>query len=159
MTAWMGLFTNVVLPALMIVVLGIGIGGYNERKHFRSLARREKHYKHIRVNNLKRIDDASSCVRGQLVIGSVVIATDTFKSFVTGLRNLVGGEMKAAQKLLVRARREALLRMLAEADTLGSNEVWNVRFGFSNISQMRGRGGGMQVELYAYGTAVVRQTS
>ena len=68
----------------------------------------------------------------------------------------MGGEMKSAQKLMNRARREALVRLLEQADRRGATEVWNVRFGFSNISQMRGRRGAMQVEILAWGTAVRR---
>ncbi len=39
----------------------------------------------------------------------------------------------------------------------GAHEVWNVRFGFSNIQQMSGNRGAMSVELIAYGTAVRRK--
>ena len=85
-----------------------------------------------------------------------MIATDTFKSWVTRLRNLVGGEMRAARSLMLRARREALLRMLREAEAGGATEVWNVRYEFCSISMMRGSTGAMQVEMLAWGTAVRR---
>jgi uncharacterized protein YbjQ (UPF0145 family) len=91
-----------------------------------------------------------------MVGGQVVVATDYFKTFVTALRNIVGGEMRAAQTLLSRARREAILRMIGEARRLGATEVHNVRFAFCNITQLSGNKGAMAVEIYAYGTAVVR---
>ena len=48
------------------------------------------------------------------------------------------------------SRRQAVDRMLAQADQLGANAVVNVRFATSSISQGA-------AELYAYGTAVVAE--
>ena len=142
---------------VLMIPVGFFVGGAQERRHLRSLDQREGALSYLTVNNLKRVTDPDTVRQSAMVVGQVVIATDYYKSFVTSLRNLVGGEMKAAQSLLLRARREAQLRMLEEAVRIGAQEVWNVRFGFSNIAQMRGRQGAMQVELLAYGTAVVRQ--
>ena len=142
---------------IFFVALGIFIGGYRERRHFKSLERREAATKHIQVTNLKRIPDEDSVRDTKMVDGEVVIATDYFKSIATAMRNLVGGEMRAAQSLLIRARREAVLRMIDNAQSFGAEEIWNVRFAFSNISQMSGNKGAMAVEIYAYGTAVVRK--
>jgi uncharacterized protein YbjQ (UPF0145 family) len=146
----------IALPVLGILILGVGVGGYNERRHLRDLAAREQAVRHIRVNNLRHVTDADAVAAAGLVMGNVVIATDYFKSFATALRGLVGGEMRAAQMLMTRARREALLRLLEQAHAGGATEVWNVRFGFSNISQMRGKRGAMQVEVIAWATAVRR---
>jgi uncharacterized protein YbjQ (UPF0145 family) len=63
--------------------------------------------------------------------------------------------MRAAGSLMVRGRREALCRMLEQARRMRATEVCNVRFGSSSISQMRGKRGAMQVEVIAWGTAVV----
>ncbi len=54
-------------------------------------------------------------------MGSVVIATDYFKVFAAGLRNLFGGEMKTYRTLMGRARREAIVRMLEQAQELGGD--------------------------------------
>ena len=54
----------------------------------------------------------------------------------------------ADTELLIEARRQALERMLAQAEQLGANAVVNVRFTTSAITQGA-------AELYAYGTAVV----
>ncbi len=139
-----------------LLVLGILAGGANERAHFRRLARAERELSHIRISNLKRVADPGGVRDARLVLGQVVIATDTFKTWATGLRNLVGGEMHLARRLMVRARREATVRMLREAEALGATEVWNVRYTFCSISMMRGRSGAMQVEILAFGTAVHR---
>ena len=144
------------IVVLVLLALGIFAGGWNERRHLRALALREEGFRDIVVNNLKRVSDPDTVRRAEFVSGNVVIATDYFKSFATKLRNLVGGEMGAALSLMGRARREALLRLLAEARSIGAAEVWNVRFQFCSISQMSGNKGAMSVEIVAYGTAVVR---
>ena len=145
------------LPTLALLGLGVSVGGFRERRHFKQLALREVAAKDIRVNNLKRISEPETVKRTSLVGGQVVIASDYFKTLATLLRNLVGGEMKAAQSLMVRARREALLRMIDEARRLDAKEIWNVRFAFCNITQLSGNKGAMSVEVYAYGTAVTRE--
>jgi uncharacterized protein YbjQ (UPF0145 family) len=142
--------------ALGLLILGILAGGANERAHFRRLDRNEGRLEYIRICNLKRVSNPETVSSSRMVMGQVVIATDSFKSWLTGLRNLVGGEMKAARSLMIRARREAVVRMMEEAATLGATEIWNARFGFCSISMMRGRGGAMQVEVVAWGTAVSR---
>ena len=65
-----------------------------------------------------------------------------------GLKNLVGGELRAYTELMTEARREAMERMLAQARELGANAVVNVRFTTTNVASGA-------AELYAYGTAVV----
>ena len=141
---------------LVLLTLGIFVGGLNERRHLRDLARREGAFRAMVVNNLRHVSDPDTVRRAEMVSGNVVIATDYFKTFATRLRNLVGGEMRAALSLMTRARREALLRLLAEARSIGATEVWNVRYEFCSISQMSGKRGAMSVEIVAYGTAVVR---
>ncbi len=83
-----------------------------------------------------------------LVSGNTVRAKHFGRDFAAGLKNIVGGELKGYTELLTEARREALSRMLAQAQQLGANAVLNVRFSTSAITQGA-------AELYAYGTAAV----
>ena len=83
-----------------------------------------------------------------LVQGNTIRAKHLGRDVVAGLKNLVGGELVGYTELLVEARRQALERMLAQAEQLGANAVVNVRFTTSAITQGA-------AELYAYGTAVV----
>ncbi len=83
-----------------------------------------------------------------LVQGNTVRAKHVGRDFMAGLKNIVGGELKGYTELLVDARREAVSRMLAQAQELGANAVVNVRFSTSSITAGA-------AELYAYGTAVV----
>ena len=83
-----------------------------------------------------------------LVQGNTIRAKHLGRDMVAGLKNLVGGEIRGYTELLIEARRQALERMLAQAEQLGANAVVNVRFTTSAITQGA-------AELYAYGTAVV----
>lgn len=86
-------------------------------------------------------------VRG-LVQGNTVRTKHAGKDILAGFKNLVGGEVRGYTELLTEARREALERMLAQAQQLGANAVINVRFTTSSVTAGA-------AELYAYGTAVV----
>jgi len=83
-----------------------------------------------------------------LVQGNTIRAKHVGRDVMAGLKNLVGGELKGYTELLIEARRQALERMLAQAEQLGANAVVNVRFTTSSVAQGA-------AELYAYGTAVV----
>lgn len=81
-----------------------------------------------------------------LVQGNTVRSKHFGRDFAAGLKNLVGGELKGYTELLTEARREALERMMAQAEQLGANAVLNVRFTTSAVTSGA-------AEMYAYGTA------
>ncbi len=83
-----------------------------------------------------------------LVQGSTVRSKHVGKDILAGLKNIVGGELKAYTELLQESRAEATDRMTQQAQALGANAVLNIRFSTSSISQGA-------AELFAYGTAVV----
>ncbi|MGH9001193.1 MAG: YbjQ family protein [Acidimicrobiia bacterium] len=83
-----------------------------------------------------------------LVQGNTIRAKHLGRDIGAGLKNLVGGELKAYTELLTEARQQAVERMLDQATALGANAVVNVRFTTSQVA-------GGAAELYAYGTAVV----
>lgn len=139
-----------------LLVMGFSVGAITERRHLASLTRREADYTQFPVTNLKRITQPETVREASLVMGDAVIATDYFKSFAARLRNIVGGEVKTFDKLLKRARREALLRLLDDARAIGATEVWNVRFETSNIASASNKNPAVSVEIFAFGTAVRR---
>lgn len=87
-----------------------------------------------------------------LVQGNTVRAKHVGRDIIASLKNIVGGELKGYTELLVESRREALSRMLAQAQELGANAVVNVRFATSSITAGA-------AELYVYGTAVLIEES
>ena len=83
-----------------------------------------------------------------LVQGNTVRAKHVGRDIAAGLKNIFGGELSGYTELLVESRREAVSRMIAQAEELGANAILNVRFATSSITAGA-------AELYAYGTAVV----
>jgi uncharacterized protein YbjQ (UPF0145 family) len=82
-----------------------------------------------------------------LVQGNTVRSKHAGRDIAASFKNLVGGELKGYTELLTDSRRDALKRMLAQAEELGANAVVNVRFSTSAITAGA-------AEMYAYGTAV-----
>lgn len=136
----------------VLVTLGYFFGRRAEKKHFKNLVEREQ-----QMNQLPAMASRMPPQDGKydqvLVSGSVVIANDYFKTFVAGLRNLFGGRLTTYESLLDRARREALLRMKEEADKLGADLVFNVKYETSNISGQSSKKPPI-IEAHAYGTAL-----
>lgn len=82
-----------------------------------------------------------------LVKGNTIQSKNSGRDFTQGLRQIVGGELKAYTDMMSKARDEALERMVQEAETLGADAVVNVRF--ASAAVMAGA-----AEILAYGTAV-----
>ncbi len=137
---------------LVLLFLGFVFGQIAEKRHFQSIMVREKALRNILCFSERHIPDSDN-IDATLVCGSVVISIDFFKRFVAGLRNLIGGRVSSYESLLERARREAILRMKAEANRRGAKSVWNIRLETSSISKDARNGVGA-VEVLAYGTAV-----
>lgn len=83
-----------------------------------------------------------------LVQGNTVRAKHVGRDIAASVKNIFGGELRGYTELLVDARRQAMSRMLAQAEELGANAVVCVRFATSSITAGAS-------ELYIYGTAVV----
>lgn len=82
-----------------------------------------------------------------LVQGNTIRAKHLGRDIAAGFKNLVGGELKGYTELLTEARRQAIERMIGQAQQLGADAVVNVRFTTSAVAAGA-------AELYAYGTAV-----
>ena len=83
-----------------------------------------------------------------LVQGNTVRAKHVGRDIAASFKNIFGGELVGYTELLIESRREAMQRMIAQAEQLGANAVVNVRFATSSITAGA-------AELYVYGTAVV----
>lgn len=83
-----------------------------------------------------------------IVQGSTVRAKHAGKDFLAGLKNVVGGELKAYTELMQEARSQATERMVEQARACGANAVLNVRYTTTAITMGA-------AEILAFGTAVV----
>ena len=142
------------VPFLLLFVAYL-TGTTLERRHYRSIRRREDNVRGFPAITFKEAPEAWNVRTGALVTGSVVISIDYFKRFLGGLRAIFGGRIKSYEPLLDRARREALLRMKETAIEGGFDAVLNVRFETSRLANSTGQGQGTAgVEILVFGTAV-----
>ncbi len=88
-------------------------------------------------------------IRG-LVQGNTVRAKHAGRDIAASFKNLIGGELKGYTELLTESRRQAIERMMSQAQQLGANAVVNVRLTTSAVTAGA-------AELYAYGTAVIAE--
>ena len=154
-----GLINALVIAGLC--ALGFFIGGARERAHLRNLDRRENEVRHLLVSNLKSLPGLMLGPRPpRLVVGEVVIATDYLKTFVASLQQLVGGELRTYRSLMMRARREAVLRLAEQAKAEGYNAIGCLRVDAADIGGTTGsRRGVPMVGVLATGTAYYRHRS
>lgn len=145
-----------IITFLVLLVLGYVFGQMAERRHFKSIIDREQQYKHILCFNERTLPVQASSPEVALVAGNVVISIDYFKRIAAGLNNIFGGRVRAYESLIERARREAILRMKAEAEKLGGQAIFNVKLETASIYKGRGQQIG-SVEVYAYGTTLINK--
>ena len=148
------LILNFGMP-LVLLMVAYFIGAWIERRHFRSIRKRESENLEFPVVSFDTMPDDWSAASSTLASGSVVISLDYFKRVIAGLRSLVGGRIKTYEPLLDRARREAMLRMIESARLDGYDAIFNVRIETSRLANSRRDGKGIAgVEMLAFGTAV-----
>ena len=82
-----------------------------------------------------------------LVNGSTVRSKHVGRDIMAGFKNILGGELKGYTELLNESRKEAIARMVAEAEAAGANAILNIRFSTSSVANGA-------AEIYVYGTAV-----
>jgi uncharacterized protein YbjQ (UPF0145 family) len=138
-------------------VFGIGLFGWFlaawfERRHLASMSAREKPLQGIRVNTSKTLPNCEpeGCT---LLIGSVVVAHDYFRTLIIVVRRFIGGNIKPYERLVQRGRREALIRLKEEAEMRGIDQVVNIRFGTSAVTGRFLHA----IEMVAYGTGIRTQ--
>lgn len=153
---WM-IYSQFIIPVLFIVgplLLGFVFGRWLERRHYDSIIEREADPTLPMVFH-ERLPPVLPARDTQLVVGSVVVSADYFKRFVAGLRMLVGGRLNTYESLLDRGRREAILRLQAQAKALGAQQVFNIKMETSSIAGRNANSNVSCVEVFAYGTALI----
>ena len=147
------LISLLMTPAVM---LGAWISGSMiERRHLKTLLLLESGSREIMALTIEDLPPGWEVESCDLVIGNVVISQDYFKRIMAAIKGIFGGNIRVLEPLLDRARREALLRMKAQAHTRGFDTIINVRIETSPIASSRGDGKGTAgVEMMAFGTAI-----
>ena len=154
----MDMLINFGVLALMLV-LGLVVGGYSERRHLRSLAERAANNGDFLISQLKSFPDAvPGPAPPMLIIGEAVVATDYLKSFLARLRKIFGGEVRSYQSLLTRARGEALQRIVEQAQKHGFNAICNVRYETADVGGNSSMRRVATVAILASATAYYRAT-
>ncbi len=133
---------------ILLFSAGWYFGSRNERRHLAELEKNEYLLGHIIVSNERFFQPVlARGTQATLVTGSVVVAQDYFKMVVATVLSLFGKNLTTFETLIERARREALVRMKAQAHQMGYNQIYGVRLETTSLE------GG--VEVIAYGTAVM----
>jgi uncharacterized protein YbjQ (UPF0145 family) len=140
------------LILIALIALGYFAGSMAERKHYRSIQKREKYFLDLPAVTIKNVTHSGEIEQAVLVSGSAVISVDYFKRMLAGFRGIIGGRVKSYESLLDRARREAILRMKEQART--ADVIVNLRIETSSISKGNRQKNVGTVEALAYGTAI-----
>lgn len=141
---------------LALVLLGLSAGTVIERRHLRGLDEREREFADMLATDLKRLPGQPDPGRGGiLVCGEAVIGGDYLRMVLASMKNFFGGELGHYTRLMARARREAVLRMLERARAQGYNAVGNIRLDTVDIVSVKAsKNQGMpQAVVLASGTA------
>lgn len=135
-------------PFVALLLIGFIFGTVAQRNHLADLEQREAELGGVMLTTLPHADGG----RGELVTGSTVVAYDFFRRIAVTLRKLIGGRFQMHENMMMRARREAILRMAEDAQGRGAVAVHNIRLISSNLGDSGTAMGGC--EVLAYGTAV-----
>ena len=136
------------LPLIFLAFASV-ISRIMESRHDEDLDKREAQVLGFAVSDLDYIPAAPTPNHGQLVTGTVVMGTGNRRQFTASFRSFFGGEIKGYQSVMLRARREAQLRMVETAIAQGAEAIVNVRFETSSV------GGTKPInEVFCYGTMV-----
>ena len=102
----------------------------------------------ILTSTTNEIDGYETSKNLGIVRGSSVRSRHVGSEAVSGLKSIVGGELKGVTKLIADAREQAIARLFRDAESLGANAIIGMRFSTSSVWESA-------AEVMAYGTAVV----
>jgi uncharacterized protein YbjQ (UPF0145 family) len=148
------------LPFIVLICLGLFVGRYREKAHFRDLDTREADVSGMLITEIRTFPGGCAAdSTPTLLVAEVTIATDYLKNFLASLRNIFGGEVRSYRTLMERARREAMLRVVEEAREKGYDAVCNMRLETADIGGATTRRKVAMCSVIASGTAYRRQIS
>lgn len=126
--------TLAICVALGVPLIGIIGGRINEYRHLRKLNQREAQNCDFIVTQLKSFPALQTGESPpKILFAETVIASDYLKTFLASIRGIWGGEVSSYQRMLDRARRETLLRLIDSAREQGFNAICNVRLETADV--------------------------
>lgn len=87
-----------------------------------------------------------------LVSGEAILGANVFRDFFAGIRDVIGGRSGSYEKVLRKAKNEAIGDMMEQARELGANAVVGIDLDYETIQI---QDGGSMLMVSASGTAVV----
>lgn len=138
------LFVPGVLLTVLIAIAFV-TGRLADNAHERSLKRDEAKLPRQILTSDEDFPDDVRLKKSALVTGSVVVGEDRFRNLLARLRIFVGGGVAAHEGAVIRAKREATLRMRVQAKD--ASHITGIRF----TTAFMGKG---MMEMVAYGTAL-----
>lgn len=143
---------------VLLLVLGFFTGRMISKRHLTRIEKAEQELSHIKLwtsGQFPKELNVAGTGHNALVNGNVTLSLDVFRQFLNMVSNIFGKNLKSAEHLCERGRREAVIRMKRKAQHFGADQILDVRFaGYSVL----GKGGRMSgLEFLAYGTAVKTQ--
>ncbi len=121
-----------ILSLLTLMFVGWFWGARRRARHRESLSAREQALKHVCVSNSKHYA-ASPHHAPRLINVELVWGIDRFQAFLGAVTNFFGGELTSVAEVMGRARREALLRLKAQAEASGYDALANLRLETADI--------------------------
>ncbi|MEZ4372789.1 MAG: heavy metal-binding domain-containing protein [Polyangiaceae bacterium] len=121
-----------ILSVSSLLLIGWYWGARRRALHRESLAQRESQLEHVLVSSSKHYL-GSGALAPRLVTVELVWGLDRFQAFLAALVNLFGGEMESVSEVMARARREALVRLKADAHAAGYDALANLRMETADI--------------------------
>ncbi len=142
------------VTVLTPLVLALFVGSWIERRHLQGLAQREALLGSMLVTDVRTFPQhLPGTPPPQMIVGEVVIGCDYFKAFLASWKLLFGGRVGSYQRVVDRARREAVLRVLEQARALGYNAVCNLRIESADVGGNTQQSRMPMSAVIAFGTA------
>lgn len=84
-----------------------------------------------------------------IVVGEVIVGANLFRDFLAGIRDMVGGRSGSYERILKKARAEAIEELQAECASRGGNAVVGIDLDYEVVGDT-----GSMLMVSASGTAV-----
>ena len=143
---------------LVLIIIGFTAGTISQKQHIESLTRRRRALAHVLVTDLRSFPaGADPQPTPTIVIAEVVMGADYWKAFVGKLKKIIGGALGSYELLMYRARDEAVVRLMEQAQALGYDSLCNLRLDTADIAALsKGQQGIGMIGVVASATAYRR---